>query len=84
MRRSNPVLGAEFVVDFQRAYRKLRQFPHVYSVRFANVRRLNLERFPYGIFYALTADYVLVLALLHASRDTETVLTDRRHSITPP
>jgi hypothetical protein len=30
-------------------------------------------------FYVVTSEEIRVLALLHASRDTETVLTDRRN-----
>ena len=71
-------LGGEFVKDFRRAYHQLRLSPLLYSIRFAGVRRLNLERFPYGIFYVASSDEILVLALLHASRDKETVLADRR------
>jgi plasmid stabilization system protein ParE len=79
-----PGLGTDFAIDFRGAFSRLRQGPLLYSVRFANVRRLNLERFPYGIFYAVTPEYILVLALLHASRDTETVLADRRRVFIPP
>ena len=73
-------LGAEFIEDFRRAYHRLRQSPELYSVRFYNVRRSNLERFPYGIFYVLKPDQIQVLGVLHASRDTETVLANRRGS----
>ncbi|HEY5041990.1 MAG TPA: type II toxin-antitoxin system RelE/ParE family toxin [Verrucomicrobiae bacterium] len=72
-------LGGEFRVEFLRAYRKLNQ-PLLYAVRFANVRRLNLDRFPYGIFYVVKPDEVRVLAVLHASRDNEYVLAERRRT----
>jgi|SRR6185312_16795616 len=73
-----PGLGGEFIEDFQRAYQRLRHSPEFYSTRFSNVRRLNLGRFPYGIFYVLKPDQIQMLGLLHASRDTERVLADRR------
>jgi toxin ParE1/3/4 len=73
-------LGAEFLEDFRQAYHRLRQSPEFYSIRFANVRRLNLERFPYGIFYMLKPDQIQVLGVLHASRDTESILADRRRA----
>jgi toxin ParE1/3/4 len=75
-----PGLGTEFIGDFRRAYHRLRQLPELYSVRFSNVRRLNLERFPYGVFYVIKADQIQVLGVLHASRDTESVLADRRRA----
>jgi len=73
-----PGLGEEFIEDFRRAYQRLRQSPEFYSARFSNVRRLNLGRFPYGIFYVLKPDQIQILGLLHASRDTESVLASRR------
>src|SRR6185312_14975529 len=75
-----PGLGAEFIGDFRRAYQRLHQSPSFYSVRFSNVRRLNLERFPYGLFYVLEPNAIHLLGLLHASRDTESILTGRRRS----
>jgi plasmid stabilization system protein ParE len=73
-------LGADFLEDFRRTYRRIRKSPLLYSVRFSDVRRLNLERFPYGIFYTVAAEEMIVLAILHASRDTESVLTIRRRA----
>ena len=75
-----PGLGGEFREEFSRAYRKLGQGPLLYAVRFANVRRLNLDRFPYGIFYIVKPDEVRVLAVLHASRDNEYILDERRRT----
>jgi plasmid stabilization system protein ParE len=75
-----PGLGLEFADEFRRAYHKIRQGPLLYAVRFANVRRLNLDRFPYGIFYVVKLDELRVLAVLHASRDTEYILADRRRT----
>jgi len=73
-------LESEFVEDFQRAYERLRKSPLFYSIRFANVRRLNLERFPYGIFYVVKAEEIRVLAILHSSRDSENILVRRRRT----
>lgn len=71
-------LAYAFAIDFRSAYRCLREGPLLYAIRFADVRRVNFERFPYGIFYVLKADASIVLAALHASRDTEAILGERR------
>jgi len=73
-------LGLEFAAEFRRAYQKLRQGSLLHAIRFANVRRLNLDRFPYAIFYVVKFDEVRVLAVLHASRDTEFILDERRRT----
>lgn len=73
-------LGHEFAGEFRRAYHQLRQNPLRYSIRFFGIRRLNLKRFPYGIFYILTRDEVRVLAVLHGSRETKRLLRQRRRT----
>ena len=75
-----PGLGSEFRQEFFRAYRKVGQQPLLYSVRFSGIRRLNLARFSYGIFYTVQRDEVRVLAVLHGSRETKNVLTERRRT----
>ena len=73
-----PGLGLEFAADFLSHYRHLARDAQLYAVRFADVRRVNLDRFPYGLFYVIRAPEIWLLAVLHASRDTETVLAERR------
>jgi len=79
--KKQPGLEAEFIEEFRRAYRRLRENPLLYSIRFADVRRVNLKRFPYGIFYAVRPQEIRVLAVLHASRDSEIILARRRRTI---
>jgi hypothetical protein len=42
-----PGLGLEFATDFLSHYRLLVRDAQLYAVRFADVRRLNFDRFPY-------------------------------------
>jgi hypothetical protein len=73
-----PGLGWQFKDDFKTHVRNLPRDAQLYAVRFADVRRLNLDRFPYGLFYVIHAPEIWLLAVLHASRDTESVLAERR------
>jgi plasmid stabilization system protein ParE len=75
-----PGLGLEFAAEFRHAYRKIRQGSLLYAIRFSSIRRLNLNRFPYGIFYVVKRDEVRVLAVLHGSRETESILAGRRRT----
>jgi plasmid stabilization system protein ParE len=75
-----PGVGSEFIEDFRHAYYRLRKTPLFYSIRFANARRLNLERFPYGIFYTVNAEEIRILAILHSSRDSQNILASRRRA----
>jgi plasmid stabilization system protein ParE len=50
----------------------------LYSLRFDDIRRVNLPSFPYGVFYFVEESRVVVLGVLHAARDTEAMLQERR------
>jgi hypothetical protein len=50
-----------------------------YVVRFSGVRRLNLRKFPYRVFY-FGGNAVVVLGVLHGARDTEEKLKRRRQA----
>lgn len=75
-----PGLGGEFRKEFFHTYRKLGQGPLLYAVRFSSIRRLNFDRFPYGIFYTVKREEVRVLAVLHGSRESKSILTKRRRT----
>ena len=45
-----PGLGLEFAGDFRFHYRQLSRNALLYAIRFADVRRLNLDRFPVWSF----------------------------------
>ena len=49
-----PGLGHRFVSAVQSADTLLLANPFRFSVRFSDVRRLNLPEFPYGIFFSFT------------------------------
>ena len=44
-------------------------FPAVYG----QIRRALLRRFPYGIFYTLEEDVIVILACFHTKRDPKTM-----------
>ena len=75
-----PGLGGEFREEFRCAYRKLQRGPLLYAVRFSGIRRLNFDRFPYGIFYIVLSDEIRILAVLHGSRETKALLSERRRT----
>jgi toxin ParE1/3/4 len=78
-----PGLGVQFQGDFKKSIHRLLQDPWLYSTRFADLRRLNLESFPYGLFYVIREPEVWLLAVLHGSRDTEEILSQRRRHFLP-
>lgn len=75
-----PGLGGEFQKEFKIAYRKFPKNAPLYAIRFSGIRRLNLDRFPYGIYYIIRGDMICVLAVLHGSRETKDILFKRREA----
>ena len=53
------------------------------SVRFADIRRLNLSDFPHAIFFFVHDEAIVVLAVLHQRRDTRAILERRRRLLNP-
>ncbi len=76
-----PELGDGFREESAAVLRRLAHEPMIYRVRFADIRRLNLRRFPYGTFYFVTDETVIVIGVLHGARDSEAELARRRKSL---
>jgi plasmid stabilization system protein ParE len=64
-----PGLGHKFISAFEQAVSGILRFPDSHPCVHGNVRRCLLRRFPYGVFYMVEADCIIVLAVMHASRD---------------
>ena len=67
--RQRPGLGDEFLDAVQAACEGIAAHPTMYPVTHRNTRRALLRRFPYGIFYRVDADLIVVVACMHGSRD---------------
>jgi len=74
-----PGLGDDFVEEVNGVVVALALNPLGHSIRFADVRCARLGRFkPYGIYYYLWRDEVMIFAVFHASRHPGW-LKSRRH-----
>lgn len=63
-------LGLEFEQTLEAALVSIERFPEMYPRVVGNVRRCLIGRFPYGVFYELQDEgLILVVAIFHASRD---------------
>ena len=61
-------LGDEFLAEVERSLALIQDNPRLHAEIHKNVRRALLRRFPYGLFYLIEAEAVVVLAVLHHSR----------------
>jgi len=48
---------------------RIREAPTRYAAIDKDVRRCMALRFPYGILYTIEQDYILILAVMHCSRE---------------
>jgi plasmid stabilization system protein ParE len=62
-------LGLEFLSEIARVERHLVTTPELYQRVEGELRRATLRRFPYGLFYLIEGDGVVVIGCLHLHRD---------------
>ena len=62
-------LGLEFLQQLSSAYDRIARNPLKYRDLESGIRRGLLRRFPYVVYFAVESDVVVILAVLHVSRD---------------
>jgi toxin ParE1/3/4 len=62
-------LGMEFLDQLSAAYDRIAEDPLRYQDLESGIRRVLLRRFPYAVYFAIESDLVVILAVLHVSRD---------------
>ncbi|MBE0637076.1 MAG: type II toxin-antitoxin system RelE/ParE family toxin [Bacteroidales bacterium] len=71
-------LGVEFILEVEKTFLRISQFPLAAEKNFENTFRLVMRKFPYSIYYRidLTTFHVHILGVLHHKRNPKT-LKDR-------
>jgi len=62
-------LGADFVEEVEVLLERVVRHPEMYPVVERDARRGLLRRFPYAVFYLVTDDAVVVLAVFNCTRE---------------
>ena len=62
-------LGVQFLAQLRAAYERILDGPLKYQDLRSGIRRALLRRFPYAVYFALDAEIIVVIAVLHVSRD---------------
>jgi toxin ParE1/3/4 len=65
-------LALEFLNAVDAAFELIAQFPQAYREVAPGVRRVLIKKFPFCIYYAVDDECLTVVAVLHASRSSET------------
>ena len=61
-------LGLEFIAEVRRAAHTLQQHPELGHRFSRRLRRLLVQRFPYGLLYRIEAEEIFIVAVAHLSR----------------
>ena len=64
-------LGGEFLRAVRATLAAVERAPERFGVARAEIRRALTRRFPYGVYYLVAGDRVIVLACLHVRRDPQ-------------
>ena len=62
-------LGSEFARCVDEAIEKIRNRPEMYPAVHNHIRRVLVNRFPFGVFYESDPTEIRVLAIYHAKRN---------------
>lgn len=65
-------LGENFLLSVDAALEIVRRGPLLSNKVYRNVRKINVKRFPYGVFYATSKNIITVIAIVHLSRHPNT------------
>jgi plasmid stabilization system protein ParE len=67
--RQRAGLGEDFLNEVLDAFERIAEAPRTYAVLHRDTRRAVVHRFPFGVFYRIEEEAVVVFAVLHGSRD---------------
>lgn len=62
-------LGSEFLDEVLNAFNQISGQPTLYPVVHRNTRRALTQRFPFGVYFRWRADIIIVVAVMHGSRN---------------
>ena len=62
-------LGADFLLCLEDGLARIQRNPEMYPIVHKNVHRTLIHRFPYGIFYLIEKNSIVVLSVFHGRRN---------------
>lgn len=64
-------LGPRFMEEFRKGISRIIENPEAWTAISPNARRCLLNKFPYGIIYEMERDTILIVAVMHLSREPD-------------
>lgn len=66
--QQNPGLGTEYLRAVDVCIASISRNPALYATVYRTVKRALLRRFPYGLFYVMTNESIIIIACLHGKQ----------------
>ena len=63
-----PDLADEFYLELRQYFMQAAEMPETFSMRERDIRRANLQRFPYHFLFRIVGDAVRILVVRHHGR----------------
>lgn len=63
-----PRLAESFVNAIESGIEEILTYPSAWQIVEDNVRRYLIKRFPFGIYYCIETDHIMIYAVMHMSR----------------
>ncbi len=61
-------LGQRFLLSIDASIQSIQRNPFLYPKIYKNFRRALIQRFPFGIYYSIERDTIVVIAAFHEKR----------------
>jgi len=65
-------LGYEFAAEVKKTLERIIQYPNAWFKLSNRTHRCRTNRFPYGIIYQIREEKLLIIAVMHLSREPKT------------
>ncbi len=62
-------LAQSFINAIENTIYRIRESPNRYPIIDDDIRRCLTQKFPYAILYSVEKDYILIIAIMHCSRE---------------
>lgn len=64
-------LGSDFILCLEESLERMSRNPEMYPIAYKGLRRALIKRYPFGVFYLVESEAVVVIAVMHCSRNPD-------------